>query len=78
MSVPPPETLGAAHGGWGLLEARKAGPSHASGLWNWHCQAKVGLTWGKNEIDPKVRPVTNWKMDTLRVKAPSDSIWAPL
>ena len=53
----PPRGTGEQHTeGGGLLELRKAGPSHASGLWNWHCQAKVGLTWGKNKIDPKVGP----------------------
>lgn len=53
----PPRGTGEQHTeGGGLLELRKAGPSHASGLWNWHCKAKVGLTWRKNEIDPKVGP----------------------
>lgn len=28
---------GGQHTGWGLLEVRKAGPSHASGLWNQCC-----------------------------------------
>lgn len=39
--------------GGGLLEARKAGPSHASGLWNWHCQAKVGSPGERTRSTPR-------------------------